>query len=127
MVESAVGSELARATLIRFEPTGSDPEGYAVVFDVLVRPARPVLDYKTKYSGVTATMLEGVTTRIEAVQLAVVSIVRRDDILVGHSLENDLRALRVVHERVIDTALLFRSGGEGGSRPRKHGECGLRI
>ena len=127
MVESAVGSELARATLIRFEPTGSDPEGYAVVFDVLVRPARPVLDYKTKYSGVTATMLEGVTTRIEAVQLAVVSIVRRDDILVGHSLENDLRALRVIHERVIDTALLFRSGGEGGSRPRKHGECGLRI
>jgi len=26
-------------------------------------------------------------------------------IIVGHSLENDLRALKLVHKRVIDTAL----------------------
>ncbi|KAI1701252.1 small RNA degrading nuclease 5 [Ditylenchus destructor] len=29
-------------------------------------------------------------------------------ILIGHSLENDLRALRVVHEKVVDTALVWR-------------------
>ena len=28
-------------------------------------------------------------------------------LLVGHSLENDLKALRVVHARVLDTAVLF--------------------
>ena len=28
-------------------------------------------------------------------------------LLVGHSLENDLKALRVVHAKVLDTAVLF--------------------
>ena len=27
--------------------------------------------------------------------------------MVGHSLENDLKALRVVHAKVLDTAVLF--------------------
>lgn len=33
------------------------------------------------------------------------------DVLVGHSLENDLHALRLVHPTVVDTALLFRARG----------------
>ena len=34
-------------------------------------------------------------------------LVCSETFLVGHSLENDLKALRVVHSRVLDTALLF--------------------
>lgn len=30
-----------------------------------------------------------------------------DTILIGHALDNDLRALRLVHQRVVDTAALF--------------------
>jgi RNA exonuclease 1 len=35
------------------------------------------------------------------------SVVGEGTILVGHSLDNDLRCLRVVHMRIADTSLLF--------------------
>jgi len=114
MVETSAGRELARVTLIRFEPTEQDADGYTVLLDLLVKPVRPVLDYKTRYSGITAAMLEPVTTRIEQVQVALASIVGVNDIMIGHSLENDLRVLCLVHEKVVDTALLFRT--ENGAR-----------
>lgn len=31
----------------------------------------------------------------------------KDSILVGHSLENDLHAMKLIHERVIDTSVLY--------------------
>ena len=121
MVETSAGRELARITLIRFEPTEQDADGYKVVLDLLVKPARTVLDYKTQYSGITAAMLEPITTRIEQVQIALVSIVGANDIMIGHSLENDLRALCLVHEKVVDTAMIFKT--DNGAR--KHCELCL--
>ena len=117
MVETSAGRELARVTLIRFEPKEQDPDGYKVVLDVLVKSTRPVRDYLTQYSGITAKMLNSVTTRLEEVQIAIAATIMADDILIGHSLENDLRALCLVHDKVVDTALLFRTNN--GSR--KHG------
>ena len=35
------------------------------------------------------------------------SIIHKDTILVGHSLENDLHAMHVVYDKVIDTSVLF--------------------
>lgn len=35
-------------------------------------------------------------------------MVYKETILVGHSLENDLLALKISHESVIDTALLYK-------------------
>ena len=114
MVETSAGRELARVTLIRFQPTEQNVDGYQVVLDLLVKPVRPVLDYKTQYSGIKAAMLEPISTRIEQVQVALAGIVGINDILIGHSLENDLRALCLVHDKVVDTALLFRT--ESGAR-----------
>jgi len=37
----------------------------------------------------------------------VAALVRASDVLVDHSLENDLRVLHLLHHRCIDTALLF--------------------
>lgn len=54
-------------------------------------------------------MLKEVDARIEHVQLCLLSLIDADDILVGHSLENDLRALRFVHTKVVDTSVLFRA------------------
>ena len=34
-------------------------------------------------------------------------VVSRETILVGHSLENDLKALKVVHRRCVDTTVLY--------------------
>ena len=34
-------------------------------------------------------------------------LISKDTILVGHSFDNDLRALRLFHDRIIDTSALF--------------------
>jgi RNA exonuclease 1 len=41
------------------------------------------------------------------VQVAILRIVGCDTILVGHSLDSDLRALRIVHQRCVDTAVMY--------------------
>lgn len=38
---------------------------------------------------------------------------RRESILVGHSLEKDLHVLQLLHERVVDSAVLYDLSGEG--------------
>ncbi|MCO5581525.1 hypothetical protein L7F22_035411 [Adiantum nelumboides] len=64
--------------------------------------------YPCRYSGITQEMMVNVTTTIKDVQMEILKIVSADTILVGHSLENDLAALKLVHKRIIDTALLYR-------------------
>jgi len=120
MVETSAGRELARVTLLRFEPKQRDRDGYKVVLDVLVKPARPVRDYLTQYSGITAKMLNSVTTRLEEVQIVIAATIKAGDILIGHSLENDLRALCLVHDKVVDTALLFRTNNGSRKHSLKH-------
>ncbi len=64
-------------------------------------------------------MLKDVETRIEDIQVRLLSLIDAKDIIVGHSLENDLRALKLVHENVIDTAVIFR-GNNGRKFSLKH-------
>lgn len=52
-------------------------------------------------------MLENVDTRLRQVQAALLRVIGAGDVLVGHSLENDLKALKMVHLRCLDTALLY--------------------
>lgn len=40
-------------------------------------------------------------------QVALLRLLSADTILVGHSLDSDLRALRLVHSACVDTALLY--------------------
>jgi DNA polymerase III epsilon subunit-like protein len=99
MVYTSVGLELARLTVV--------DESGTTVLDELVRPARPVVDYNTRFSGITAPMLESVTTTLQDVRARVAAMVSANDVLVGHSLENDLRVLHLLHRRCLDTALLY--------------------
>ena len=59
------------------------------------------------YSGMSKAILDNVSTRIEQVQCRLLCILRPQDILVGHSLENDLQSLRLIHKSVIVTAIFF--------------------
>lgn len=115
MVRTARGYELARITLLQLtglEQSVEEVVSYTIVMDEFVKPYESILDYKTEYSGVTVAILNDVSTRLEQIQAAVLSIIDHDDILIGHSLENDLRALCLVHDTVVDTAVVFRAKKE---------------
>ena len=115
MVRTTEKFELARVTLLEFSPTIDDPDRYIVVLDMLAKPKNQIKDYVTKYSGITPNMLDNISTSLEEIQASLLAIICEEDIIVGQSLENDLKALHLVHYNVVDTAVLFKSD-EG----RKH-------
>lgn len=79
-----------------------------LVYEHYVRPDADIVDYNTRYSGVTAKDLKsaGVKTLAE-VQRDLLQLIDADTILIGHGLDNDLRALRLVHNTLIDTSITF--------------------
>ncbi|TKR87383.1 hypothetical protein L596_011788 [Steinernema carpocapsae] len=96
-------SELTRISVI-------DEEG-RVILDTLVKPARPITNYVTKFSGITKEMMDGVTVTLQDVQKALARLLPPDAIIVGHSLEFDLRTLHLSHPFCIDVSLVYNITG----------------
>ncbi|XP_076752380.1 uncharacterized protein LOC143424282 isoform X2 [Xylocopa sonorina] len=93
------GLELAKVTVV-----GMDGK---VVYDALVKPDAEVIDHNTRFSGITAKDLSRASKTLKDVQKDLTSFVNAETILIGHGLENDLRALRILHTTVIDTCVAF--------------------
>ncbi|CAA6672586.1 unnamed protein product [Spirodela intermedia] len=78
-----------------------------VKLDKIVNPNKPVADFRTGITGICSQDLEGVTCSLLDVQKALRKLLSHGTILVGHSLHNDLEALKIDHARVIDTSFIF--------------------
>ncbi|KAF8530788.1 hypothetical protein JB92DRAFT_3081178 [Gautieria morchelliformis] len=94
------GKELTRVCVV-------DADTEKVVLDELVKPTKPIMDYLTRFSGITADHLTSVTTTLPMVQEKLLALLTSRTILLGHSLEQDLRALKLAHPRCIDTAVMY--------------------
>lgn len=78
-----------------------------VLLDELVLPENAITDYNTQYSGITAQALASITTKLTDIQRQVCNFVSAETLLVGHGLENDLKALKIIHANCLDTVMLF--------------------
>ncbi|PKY08579.1 putative RNA exonuclease Rex3 [Aspergillus campestris IBT 28561] len=115
---TTLGLELIRLTAVSW------PEGKPLL-DVLVRPIGEVLDLNSRFSGVfpehyTKAIPYGSTppSQEESAPLQVVespaaarsllfSLLQPDTPLIGHAIDNDLNASRIIHPTIIDTVLLY--------------------
>ena len=89
MCYTTEGSELTRVTVISTENE--------TVYETLVKPDNPILDYNTRFSGITEEDMVNVKTTIRDVQAVLLSKFSNKTILIGHSFDSDLRALKVVY------------------------------
>ncbi|RMZ92893.1 RNA exonuclease 1 -like protein [Brachionus plicatilis] len=77
------------------------------VYESLVKPDTQILDYNTRWSGLTESSLKNCHKNLQQVQSELLRLVNKDTILIGHSLDSDFKALKLVHKTVIDTSVVF--------------------
>ena len=120
---TTLGLELIRLTATAW-PNGEE------LLDVLVRPLGEVLDLNSRFSGVwpkdyanalsyeCTSVDEGIPPKDREQHLRIVKSpsIARDLLfehltpetpLIGHALDNDLNATRIIHHSIVDTVLLF--------------------
>ncbi|XP_069780772.1 RNA exonuclease 1 homolog isoform X2 [Narcine bancroftii] len=93
------GAELVRASVVN--------SNLEVIYDEFVKPDNEVIDYNTRFSGVSHEDLLNTETTLGEVQAALLRILSADSILIGHGLDKDLLALKIIHSVVIDTLFVF--------------------
>lgn len=120
------GSSVARISMV-------DYASEQVLIDCLIKPESKIIDYNTRYSGITPgsydsasvsdlvffdefkkqTQSESSVQRtngyltFDEMKILMCKYLNSSDIILGHGLENDLTALRLKHSKIIDTAVLF--------------------
>uniref|UniRef100_A0A183AY57 Exonuclease domain-containing protein n=1 Tax=Echinostoma caproni TaxID=27848 RepID=A0A183AY57_9TREM len=99
MVYTTAGCELARCTIVDAR--------LRTIMDCVVRPDHMVLDCNTRFSGLTVEQVEAAEMRITDVQSKLLHLFDSDSILIGHSLDSDLTALKLIHSKVVDTSVVF--------------------
>ena len=89
MVQTTGGLEIGRISIV--------DEKEQVVVDVYVLPDHPVVDYNERWSGLNAQLLaeKSQGQHLHDVRPGLQQVIQKDTILVGHSLNGDLKCLRV--------------------------------
>ncbi|XP_019741088.1 putative exonuclease GOR [Hippocampus comes] len=93
------GLELSRVTVV--------DSSLQVVYDAFVKPHDEVIDYNTRFSGINEEDVKANHVSLAEVQKTLLSFISADTILIGHGLETDFCALKLLHGTVVDTAAVF--------------------
>ena len=109
---TTAGIELARVTVINSE--------LKTAYESFVRPEHRIVDYNTRFSGVTRQQMHGVKTTLRDVQAVLLSMFSDQTILIGHSLESDFVALKV---RLCSRPLNVNDDGQGDLELWPHVNC----
>ncbi|KDN46483.1 hypothetical protein K437DRAFT_256208 [Tilletiaria anomala UBC 951] len=98
---TTAGMSLTQLSVVSAEGT--------TLMDIKVKPNVAIIDYNTRFSGLTEKDFAEGSDTCDLVQARgrLLQLMHKDTILVGHSLENDLKALRLVHLNIVDTVTLF--------------------
>lgn len=127
MCFTGCGLELAKVTIIRSDGN--------LHYESFVRPERDIVDYNTRFSGITEKDLninsscgmrrastasnssasstssnsyhQRTVKSLQEVQKDLLKFIFEDTILIGHSIENDLKALKLIHRSIVDTSIVF--------------------
>lgn len=104
MAYTSSGYEMIRLTIVDFFSSQT-------IFDEIIRPIGEVIDLNSQFSGVhTIEDATSLSYREAMDRVISASFINKSSILIGHGLENDLNVMRIIHERVIDTAVLYSKG-----------------
>ncbi|XP_019136263.1 apoptosis-enhancing nuclease isoform X2 [Corvus cornix cornix] len=89
-------SELARCSVVNYEGD--------VIYDKYVQPELPIVDYRTRWSGITKQHMKNAIP-FKTAQAEILKILK-DKIVVGHAIHNDFQALKYFHpkDRTRDTS-----------------------
>jgi len=95
------GGEMAltRISLVEWDGT--------VIMDEIVIPNKPIINFLTPYSGITPAKLQNITTTLDDIQQRLLKLITPRHVLIGHSLNADLLALKMTHPFIIDTSILY--------------------
>ncbi|XP_059870848.1 RNA exonuclease 1 homolog [Delphinus delphis] len=96
---TAKGLELTQVTVV-------DPS-LQVGYDTSVKPDEEVIDYNTRFSGVVEDDSKDTKTSIRDVQATLLNLFSTDTVLIGHSFEGSLYALKLIHTSAVDTTVMF--------------------
>ena len=101
MVYTVAGLRLAQVVVV-------DVRGF-VIYSTYVRPYEMILSLNTEHSGVREEDLEGPEVkRLPEVQKDIRDGVITDStIIIGHALHNDLKVLKILHNLIVDTKILY--------------------
>ncbi|KAK9887629.1 hypothetical protein WA026_023588 [Henosepilachna vigintioctopunctata] len=93
------GMELCRVTVVGIDG--------GLLYNTFVKPEYQVVDFNTRFSGVTERDVTLYGKTLPEVQRDLLSFINEGSILVGHSIHNDLRALKILHRNIVDISLIF--------------------
>ncbi|KAI9773688.1 MAG: hypothetical protein M1840_006962 [Geoglossum simile] len=123
----AKGTNARKAVALDCEMAGVNRESELVLLSVVdyltgevlinnfVRPTRHITDWRTRWSGVTPRAMARAVSKGEALdgwkgaRTELFRYIDADTIVIGHALHHDLDELKVLHTRVIDSAVLAQS------------------